>query len=298
MPDTPQPNPPYPNDDSLPASESGDPQDATILSRSATLRRMVQRFQQETLSAALDIDRSQSSEILTSSESPLSVTPPAQDTPTDNLRQVVIMPSSRPEPKVLDSQVIAPRAETGMTGPNNDDAPWTLQQFFNGEIDLDAELAKRFPTMPMMSMVKFRTLGSHSGRRVATLSSQDGSASLTFDGDTSTKMIHMSFTLGSMLTLRFTLNELSDLDRSRWLELMKRDEGGLAFLWGQTRWSNDYVICIARKYFTNFYAFSPHNFEAAVRLTPGVIRQLLDWIEDIWSAGPPADETPPTLLTW
>lgn len=298
MPDTPQPNPPYPNDESLPASESGDPHDATILSRSATLRRMVQRFQQETLSAALDIDRSQSSETLTPAEIPLPATPPAEETPTEHLRQVVIVPPARPEPKILDSQAITPRVETGMTGPNNDDAPWTLQQFFNGEIDLDAELAKRFPTMPMMSMVKFRTLGSHSGRRVATLSSQDGSASLTFDGDTATKMIHMSFTLGSMLTLRFTLNELSDLDRSRWLELMKRDEGGLAFLWGQTRWSNDYVICIARKYFTNFYAFSPHNFEAAVRLTPGVIRQLLDWIEDIWSAGPPADETPPTLLTW
>jgi hypothetical protein len=108
----------------------------------------------------------------------------------------------------------------------------------------------------------------------------------------------MSFTLGSMLTLRFTMNELSELDRTRWLELMQREEGGLAFLWGQTRWSNDYVICIARKYFTNFYAFSPHNFEAAVRLTPGVIKQLLEWLEDIWSSSPPVDETPPTLLTW
>lgn len=297
MPDTPQPTPPSSHEDALPASESGDPQDATILSRSAALRRMVQRFQQDNLSAALDVDRSQSEKFSTS-ESPLAVTPPTEEMPVDNLRQVVIVPSSRPEPKVLDSQAITPHVETGMTSPHNDDAPWTLQQFFNGEIDLDAELAKRFPTMPMMSMVKFRTLGSHSGRRVATLSSQDGSASLTLDGDTTTKEIQMSFTLGSMLTLRFTLNELSDLDRSRWLELMRRDEGGLAFLWGQTRWSNDYVICIARKYFTNFYAFSPHNFEAAVRLTPGVIRQLLEWLEDIWSAGPPAPEVPPTLLTW
>lgn len=298
MPDTPQPTPSYSNDDaSLPTSESGDPQDATILSRSATLRRMVQRFQHDTLSAALDIDRSQSTDKFLSSESPLSVAPLPEGSSIDNLRQVVIAPSPRPEPKVLDSQSLANRPESTMTGPN-DDAPWTLQQFFNGDIDLDAELAKRFPTMPMMSMVKFRTLGSHSGRRVATLSSQDGSASLTFDGDISTKVIQMSFTLGSMLTLRFSMNELSELDRTRWLELMKREEGGLAFLWGQTRWSNDYVICIARKYFTNFYAFSPHNFEAAVRLTPGVIKQLLEWLEDIWSSGPPANESPPTLLTW
>ncbi len=283
-----------PNDDSLPASQSGDPKDETIMSRSATLRRIVERFQHETLSATLDVDRSQSLDEPLLDQTHLAS---FQEAPPDELRQVVIVPASRPEPKVLDSQSISNRLET-VAAAQGDDAPWTLQQFFNGEIDLDTELNKRFPTMPMMSMVKFRTLGSHSGRRVATLASQDGSASLTFDGDRTTKVIQMSFTLGSMLTLRFTLDELSELDRTRWLELMRRDEGGLAFLWGQSRWANDYMICISRKYFTNFYAFSPHSFEAAVRLTPSVMQQLLDWLEELWSATPPPDETPPPLLTW
>jgi hypothetical protein len=294
MSDTPSNMPPYADAD-LPPSEQGDPHDATILSRSAALRRMVERFQHDSLSATLDVDRSQSIEARATGELPHSV---FQEPPKDNLRQVVIVPSPRPEPKILDSQALTSQPETAMTAPSNDEAPWTLQQFFNGDIDLDAELAKRFPTMPMMSMVKFRTLGSTSGRRVATLSSQDGSASLTFDGDMTTKVVQMSFTLGSMLTLRFTMNDLSELDRARWLELMRREEGGLAFLWGQARWANDYVICIARKYFTNFYAFSPHNFEAAVRFTPSVVNQLLDWLEEIWTSGPPPEETPPTLLTW
>lgn len=295
MPDTPPTTPPYSNTD-LPPSEQGDPHDATILSRSAALRKMVERFQHDKLSATLDVDRSQVIESRATGETPR---PSVFQEPTkDNLRQVVIVPAPRPEAKVLDSQALTAQPETAMTAPSNDEAPWTLQQFFNGDIDLDAELAKRFPTMPMMSMVKFRTLGSTSGRRVATLSSQDGSASLTFDGDMATKVVQMSFTLGSMLTLRFTMNDLSDLDRARWLELMRREEGGLAFLWGQARWANDYVICIARKYFTNFYAFSPHNFEAAVRFTPSVVGQVLDWLEEVWTSGPPPEETPPTLLTW
>ena len=59
---------------------------------------------------------------------------------------------------------------------------------------------------------------------------------------------------------------------------MQRREGGLAFLWGASRWAEDYVICITRPYFTNLYAFSPANFEAAVRLTQPVLKKLLDWL--------------------
>lgn len=175
--------------------------------------------------------------------------------------------------------------------------PWTLQQFFNGEIDLDIELSKRFPNVPVMSTIHFRGLGTRNGRGVATLSTGDGSASVVFDADAATRIVQVSFTFGSMLTLRFTLDELSDMDRSRWVELMRREQGGLAFLWGPARWQHDYVICIARKYFTNFFAFSPHNFEAAMRMTPDVTKKLLNWLEEFWKA-PPPDQEPPKLLTW
>ena len=178
------------------------------------------------------------------------------------------------------------------------DPPWILQQFFKGEIDLEAELAKRFPAVPMMATVKFRTLGTRSGRRVATLAAQDGSTSVMLEADTQSKVVQMSFTVASMLTLRFSLADLSDMDRKHWLELMRRDEGGLAFLWGSQRWARDYLICISRKYYTNVYAFSPHSFEAAIRITPPVMKELLDWLDDVWRADtlPPDDE--PDLLTW
>lgn len=175
--------------------------------------------------------------------------------------------------------------------------PWTLQQFFNGEIDLDVELSRRFPSMPMMSIIKTRSLGTNTGRKVAELSSQDGAATMVIDADTVSKVIQLSFTVGSMLTLKFAMNELSNMDRDRWLELMRRDAGGLAFLWGTKRWASDYLICISRKHFTNLYAFSPNNFEAGVRLTPTVTKDILDWLEKIWDE-PEEDDEPPQLLTW
>lgn len=186
------------------------------------------------------------------------------------------------------------REEVGVTPEN---PPWTLQQFFNGEIDLDVELAKRFPNMPVMAAIYFRSLGTRTGRGVATLSTADSASSVIIDADAATREVQISFTYGSMLTLRFTLDDLSEMDRSRWLELMRREQGGLAFLWGPTRWESDYMICVARKYFTNFYAFSPRSFEAAVRMTPDVTRKLLDWLEQFWKTPPPSDETP-KLLTW
>jgi hypothetical protein len=176
--------------------------------------------------------------------------------------------------------------------------PWTLQQFFDGEIDLEVELSKRFSMMPMMSTVKFRTLGSQAGRRVATLEAADGSATLIIDADVPSKVIQLSFTYGSMLTLRFSLDTLTGADQSRWLELMKREQGGLAFLWGPGRWQSDYMICISRRYVTSIYAFSPNNFEAAIRLTPAVMADVLKWLHEIWNApdDKPDQDTP--LLTW
>jgi hypothetical protein len=198
----------------------------------------------------------------------------------------------------LTRKEIKPQAEAALTG-SREQTPWILQQFFDGEIDLDQELMKRFPTVPTLTSVKFRTLGSRSGRKVATLMTQDGSAQLIIDADIENKVIQMSFQYGSMMTLRYSLAQLSDSDRSRWLELMKREQGGLAFLWGATRWQDDYLICISRKIGTNIYAFSPRNFESAIRLTTPVVKELLVWLEEIWThkPEPPADDDAP-LLTW
>lgn len=209
-----------------------------------------------------------------------------------------LMDDDQPTQPIVSAKILSKQGGASLAKGANE-PPWTLQQFFNGEIDLDVELARRFPNMPMMARIKFRTLGLKSGRRVATLESQDGAASVILDADPASKVVQMSFTFGSMITLRFNLLDLTDMDRKRWLELMRRQQGGLAFLWGPTRWMQDYMICITRKYHSNLYAFSPNNFEAAVRMTNDVTTQLIDWLEEFWKEARPSDEDePPQLLTW
>lgn len=203
-------------------------------------------------------------------------------------------PSATMVRKVIDA--LAPKPEPEALASDN--TPWVLQQFFNGEVDLDVELAQRFQSMPVMATINFRSTGTKSKRGVATMTTQDGSAQVIIDVDAVSKIAQFSFTFGSMLTLRFKLDELSDVDRSRWLELMRRKEGGLTFLWGPNRWDHDYLICVSRRYFTNLYAFSPHNFEAVIRMTPEITRSLLNWLETFWKESAPAKDEPPALLTW
>jgi hypothetical protein len=206
---------------------------------------------------------------------------------TDDYKSLVIRKQISP-----DADVDKPNA------PALQDTPWTLQQFFNGEIDLDVELQKRFPAVPIVSAVKFRTLGSEAQRRVATLTATDGTASVIIDADVKSKQIQISFTYGSMLTLRYSLADLSDADRARWLELMRREKGGLAFLWGPTRWQKDYLICISRQYATKIYAFSPNHFESAVRLSQDVMDEIVKWLDEIWRFQPKDDNDDAPLLTW
>lgn len=213
----------------------------------------------------------------------------SETAPQDNSAlQVLLAQDTARVDDIAESKSLAARVDT----------PWTLQQFFNGQIDLDIELTRRFPNMPMMASAKFRTLGDQPHRRVATLQAQDDSASLIIDADTRTKIIQMSFTFGSMLTLRFVFGNLNSDLRKRWMEIMQREQGGPSFLWGPDRWQEDYLVCISRKYFTNLYAFSPHNFEAGVRLTPAVMDEVLEWLKEVWLADDREDDTPPPLLTW
>lgn len=192
-----------------------------------------------------------------------------------------------------DSVIIESKSKSGKV-----DVPVILQQFFDGDIDLDLELAGRFETMPVMSIFKSRTMGKNKRRGVATISTPDGSAQLIVDADRKTQMIQLSFTLGDMLTLRFTMDELGQMDKERWLELMRREQGGLAFLWGAARWEKDYLITVVRRYYTNLYAFSPTNFQAGIRLTPEVTENLLAWLEEFWQHDELEDDQPPQLLTW
>lgn len=241
----------------------------------------------------------------------------SRDTGADDNKKIVTSTSSippQPDKKAMVEKVVSalqPARDGGRAVPvqtlsddksaTSADPPWTLQQFFNGEIDLDLELSTRFANMPLMSNIKFRSLGQSTGRGVATIATPDGSAHVLIDIDKTSKVIQVSFTWGSMLTLRFTMSDPSDLDRGRWLELMRRRQGGLAFLWGPARWEKDYMICISRRYHTNVYAFSPNGHQAAIRMTPDVTQKLLDWLSEYWQteSDEPAD-TPddPNLLTW
>lgn len=200
---------------------------------------------------------------------------------------------------IVDANTPAAVAESPtMTPPSTDTTPWPLQQFFAGDIDLDVELSQRFQNMPVLSRISFREMGEKSKRGVATMLNQDGAAQVIIDVDAATHMMQLSFTYGAMLTLRYRMVDLSDMDRQRWVELMRRDQGGLAFLWGASRWEKDYVICVSRRYFTNWYAFSPNGFESAVRVTPDVTKQLLKWLEGYWKPAKQEAETSSSLLTW
>jgi hypothetical protein len=218
---------------------------------------------------------------------------PAQPAAPARPEKSETLPPAATEP--LRREAVA-RAASKLAASGN--APVLLQQFFNDQIDLSAELATRFPSLPLMSVIRFRKLEGKSQRGVATLSTPDGVAAAVFDADATTGSIQLSFSYGSMMSLRFRMDELSSMDRSRWLELMRRDGGGVAFLWGQARWEQDYVICVTRRHFASIYAFSHHGFEAAVRLTPDVTKKLLDWLEKFWHSNAPGDQQPPKLLTW
>lgn len=164
--------------------------------------------------------------------------------------------------------------------------PWTLQHYYDGEIDLIKELAGRFPQVPLMSLINLREVGVKNRREVATISTQDGAASLIAEVDALSRAVQFTFTLNSMLGLRFCPGKLSAMDREGWLDTMRREAGEVAFLWDAGRWQHDFLIGAAHKNFTQVFAFSPNHVEAAARLTPDVAHKLLDWLESAWGSAP------------
>src|SRR5690606_15769189 len=80
--------------------------------------------------------------------------------------------------------------------------PWALQHYYDGEIDLVRELSQRFPQVPVMSLINLRQVGHGMPRGVATLSTQDGAASVVIEVDQQSQATQFSFVLSSMLALR------------------------------------------------------------------------------------------------
>src|SRR5512133_716123 len=163
-------------------------------------------------------------------------------------------------------------------------APITLQQFFAGEIDLDAELASRFINAPLLAHARF--MGQPNERRPACgiFSSQDDSNVMTIDAYADYEdqaAVEITFTLFSALAMRFRLPALSTVDRRRWLELMQRKDG-IAFLWTLGRWEQPYLIFVIREFFVLLYFFLPQGIEAAARMSPDMVAALVNWLEGIW----------------
>lgn len=197
-------------------------------------------------------------------------------------------------------QAAAARKRPAVTGLASEGQPVTrppllLQLFLDGQIDLDDELSRRFPTPPLLSTVHFHAMSSQAG--LASLAAQDGAAGLLVETDRVSQGISLVFVHGSMLALRFRFDQLSDADRLRWLQHVQREESGVVFLWGQSRWEQDYAITSVRRYFTTLYAFSPRGVEAAVRCTPGAMRQLVQWLSPYWLAPARPSQTD-NLTTW
>jgi len=164
-----------------------------------------------------------------------------------------------------------------------DQAPVTIKQFLRGEIDLDTELARRFANAPLLTSIARSPQDTRpASRATAMMTSQDGGAMLSFDIYSDQNISEATFTLSHMLALRFHMADLSNYDRRRWLDLMRR-EAGVAFLWTSRRWEEDYFIFVLRPHYVRMYAFSPQRFEASVRLTHPVARQLINWLDMRWS---------------
>lgn len=162
------------------------------------------------------------------------------------------------------------------------EAPALLQRYSEGEVALAYELAQRFPAAPLLSTVHLRAIHEPTRLQAATLSAQDGSASLIIQAE-GARSVQFSFQTFGMLGLTFSPARLSDADRRHWLANL-RQTGDVAFLWGAQRWDSDYLISATDRYFTSLYGFSPLHAEAAVRLTPDATTQLAAWLERLWLA--------------
>ncbi|MBN8593173.1 MAG: hypothetical protein J0M33_15560 [Anaerolineae bacterium] len=175
-------------------------------------------------------------------------------------------------------------------------APWLLQGHYAGSLNLERELLSRYPSQPLLSVVRTGKVDKLTRRATGSVSAQDGSAGLIIEADARAGM-QLLFNYGSAMGLRFHLDDTSGLDRARWIDLMRQPKGGIVFLWGQNRWERDYLICVLHNGFSSFYAFSRNGYEAATRLTPDATTKLINWLESIWPEEDTSSPAPADPLT-
>ncbi len=177
-------------------------------------------------------------------------------------------------------------------------APYLLQGFFSGKIDLDVELNRRFPTPPLLSTMTFAPKPGIARRNgFAQFGSQDTAALLTVEIHEPVSTLEFSFLHYSMVGARFVLGSMSQAARMTFLELAERPSG-TAFLWTRERWERDYLIFVVRDGFARLYAFGPGRMEAAARLTPEALIQFRAWLKGFWSASTVPPESGPANFNW
>jgi hypothetical protein len=183
-------------------------------------------------------------------------------------------------------------------------APFLLQQFFTGKIDLDLELARRYPGAPLLSNHSFTPApGTHAKHGFAQFQTQDNSAVMTVEIHGTNGALDLSFLLGGMIGVRFALGAVPGTYRRRFFELMHR-ENGIAFLWTRERWERDYLIFIMRDSFPRLYAFGAGRYDAVARLTPEGLDKWMIWLRGFWSddmendTEPEPEDNPSGALSW
>jgi hypothetical protein len=197
-------------------------------------------------------------------------------------------------------RLAADLSESGHQRSIQSSAPYLLQGFFSGKLDLDAELSRRFPAPPLLSNMTFAPKpGTYRKHAFAQFTSQDTAASLTMEIHNNIGTLECSFLHYSMIGVRFTLGAIAEGHRTRFLELLERPSG-IAFLWTRERWERDYLVFVVRERFARIYAFGPARLEGAARLTPDGLVQLRTWLGGFWNnpaaANPPPDSKP--VLNW
>src|SRR5258706_14208667 len=97
-------------------------------------------------------------------------------------------------------------SESGHQRTIQSTAPFLLQQFFTGKIDLDVELARRFPGPPLVTSPDFTPApGKQARHGFAQFNSQDKAAAFTIEIYGPTQTMEFSFLLQGMISVRFTL---------------------------------------------------------------------------------------------
>ncbi len=173
-------------------------------------------------------------------------------------------------------------------------APYLLQGFFAGKIDLDVELIRRYPSPPLLSTMTFAPKPGQTRKHgFAQFASQDTASVMTIEVHGSSGALEVSFLLHSMIGIHFSLGAINEPNRNRFLELIQRPDG-IAFLWTRARWESDYLIFVIRDQFARIYAFGPGRVEAACRLTPDGLAQLRTWLGGFWTSTA-AEPDVPTL---